>query len=86
VLKRDLDVGIAWGLTWNKEFAEPWTQHFADKSATGHYADILWRGAPVSREQYVTVDGGRYAIPLPRQDFHEIVPDKYALMPYTISA
>jgi hypothetical protein len=54
VLKRDLDVGLAWGLTWNEDYeGETWTQHFPDKSATGYYADILWRGDPVSREQYV---------------------------------
>ena len=86
VLRNHLDVGLAWGMTWNDEFEEPWTQHFPDKSATGHYADILWRGSLVSRESYVTVDGGRYAIPLPRQDFEEIMPGEHALMPYTISS
>jgi hypothetical protein len=86
VLKQDLDVGLAWGLTWNEDFeGEVWAKHFANPSASGHYADIFWRGVPVSREQYVTVDGGRYVIPLPRQDFEHIKGDNYALMPYTIS-
>lgn len=46
---------------------------------------MLWRGQPVIRERYVIVDGGRYAVPLPRQHFEEITPDKHALMPLTIS-
>jgi hypothetical protein len=85
VLKANLDVGLAWGLTWRERFEEPWTQNFADTSATGHYADVLWRGSPVIRELYVTVDGGRYAIPLPGQQFEEVTPSKHVLLGLLIS-
>jgi hypothetical protein len=85
VLRDDLDVGLAWGLTWEEDFTEPWTELFANKKAKGHFADLLWRGQPVIRERYVTVDGGRYKIPLPAQTYEEVLPEQHVLMPYTVT-
>lgn len=88
-LRSNLDVGLAWGLPWetsaSENFSEPWVKHFPDAKATASYADVLWRGQPVIREPYVTVDGGRYDLPLPDQTFVEITPSKDALMPLTIT-
>ncbi len=85
VLKENIDVGLAWGLPWRKHFSEPWTQPFADTSASGYHADVLWRGQPVLRERYVAVDGGRYALPLPAVTLEEVLPGKQVQMPYSIT-
>lgn len=86
-LRSNLDVGLAWGLPWGggrgDEFDEAWCHYFADPKAHPHYVDVLWRGQPVIRERYLTVDG--YVIPLPEQNFEEITPRDYALMPYTMT-
>ena len=84
-LKSNVDVGLAWGLVWNEQFSEPWTRNFPNPVAQGCFADVLWRGVPILREEYLAVDSGRFAIPLPRQHFEEVAPLESVLMPYVIT-
>jgi hypothetical protein len=85
VLRSDVGISLAWGLTWREDFEEEWSKRFADAKASGHYADVLWHGQPVLRELYVTVDGGRYAIPLPSNEYERVQGEDYVLMPRTIT-
>jgi hypothetical protein len=62
------DLGLAWGLKSQDEFTEPWTQAFADKTASSQYVDVLWNGMLIDRFVHVVVDGGRSAIPLPDRE------------------
>lgn len=61
----NLAVSLAWGLPANETFHEEWTDKFSDKSASSRYVDIFYNGGLVHREMYVSVDGGRSALPLP---------------------
>lgn len=61
----DIDIRMAWGLTWNESFEEPWVKEFPNPRAWGVYLDILYRNALVLRVPYVEVDEGRVSLPLP---------------------
>lgn len=66
-LKRDLLVSVALGLSHNDDFIEPWANKFADKKAMSGFVDFFYSGALIYRDIYVSVDGGRCRLPLPRQ-------------------
>lgn len=61
----DVSLGLAWGLQYQDDFTEGWTDVFPDKSASSQFVDVLWNGMLVDRHLHVVVDGGRSAIPLP---------------------
>src|ERR1035441_5768152 len=69
VLKRDIDVGLAWGMTaspYDDDPAEPlWAQSFQDKRVHPHVVEILCRGQPVHREVYAGIDNGHGVVPWP---------------------
>lgn len=65
-------------------FTEAWTQSFPDTKAYAQYADVLYRGSLVDRLALVAVDGGRYKIPMPEQEFEEIENLKRKLIGYWI--
>lgn len=72
-LKDNLAITIAWGLSANEDFQEPWANGFADPHATSSHVDFFYHGALVYRELYVTVDGGRVSLPLPEQRSGQLV-------------
>lgn len=65
-LRKDLLVSVAWGLSHNDEFKEDWANNFPDPHATSSFIDFFYSGVLVYRDIYVSVDGGRCYIPLPK--------------------
>jgi hypothetical protein len=68
VLKSDLSISFAWGLSHNDDFIEEWANKFPNKRAMSSYIDFFFNGALVYRDIIVAVDGGRCYIPLPELD------------------
>ena len=64
----DVSLGLAWGLTSQDEFSEPWTEVFADAKASSQFVDVLWSGMLIDRFVQVVVDGGRSSLPLPDRE------------------
>jgi hypothetical protein len=75
--KPDVSVTIAWGLVASKDFNEPWATNFPDSHASSHHVDVFFNNALVYRDLYVSVDGGRAKLPLPRRRDDLVVPRGY---------
>jgi hypothetical protein len=58
-------VSIAYGLSCNDNFSEPWTNSFPDSKASSSYVDFFYSNQLVYRDLCVSVDGGRCYIPIP---------------------
>lgn len=72
VLRRDLDVGLAWGMEDRSggESLEPdWTSTTLARRATASVVEVLYRGQPVDREVYAVIDSGHGLVPWPRARF-----------------
>lgn len=73
VLRRDLDVGLAWGMEDHSsagESLEPdWTSNTLARRATASVVEVLYRGQPVDREVYAVIDNARGLVPWPRARF-----------------
>jgi hypothetical protein len=73
VLRRDLDVGLAWGMEYRSsggEAIEPdWTSTTLARRANASVVEVLYRGQPVDREVYAVIDNGHGAVPWPRARF-----------------
>lgn len=69
-LKKNLDVWIAWGFTWNDDYREDWANSFPDSRASGHLVDFYCNSSIVFRDRYVTVDGSRCKLPMPNPLYH----------------
>jgi hypothetical protein len=73
VLRRDLDVGLAWGMedrASTGESLEPdWTSATLARRATASVVEVLYRGQPVDREVYAVIDDARGIVPWPRARF-----------------
>ncbi|WP_288983292.1 hypothetical protein [uncultured Treponema sp.] len=70
-LKRNLLVSIACGIDSNEDFKEEWANKFMDSHASSHFVDFFYSGVLVYRDIYVSVDGGRALLPLPKRIFDE---------------
>jgi hypothetical protein len=73
VLRRDLDVGLAWGMedrSSGGESLEPdWTSTTLARRATASVVEVLYRGQPVDREVYAVIDNAHGLVPWPRARF-----------------
>jgi hypothetical protein len=65
----DVSVTIAFGLKALDDFREDWANQFPDPHASSSYVDVFYNNALVFRDVYVSVDGGRSKLPLPRRIF-----------------
>lgn len=52
----------------NSSFVEPWTKKFPDPSAQSYYIDAHYHSTVLRKMVFVSCDGGRYQVPLPRMD------------------
>lgn len=69
VLVENIDVGMAWGFDEDISYREPWLDAFGKGSkAQRLFADLLYRGQPVFRFPYLSVDGARGTVPYPSTD------------------
>jgi hypothetical protein len=71
VYKPDVSLSVAWGTTVNSEYSDGWVERFKDRKASSHVAEIMFNGAVVYQEFYVSVDGGRCLLPLPKEHFKQ---------------
>jgi hypothetical protein len=71
VLKQNLSISIAWGMEQNDTFQEEWLKSLSDSSASSHFLDFFYNQTLVLRDTYLSVDGGRYYIPLPTVEMKE---------------
>ncbi len=73
VLRRDLDVGLAWGMEDRspaEESREPdWTSSTLASRATASVVEVLYRGQPVDREAFAIIDNAHGLVPWPRARF-----------------
>lgn len=60
----DIALELWWGRTIH-EIVDSWTSNFPDRGATSFYLEATYGGSLVIQETVVTVDGGRYYLPLP---------------------
>ena len=73
-----LSISLAFGYEWRQDFKEHWANKFLEPFASGCFLDLLYSGVLVFRTHYVSVDGGRAYLPLPRSSDQLIVPANYA--------
>lgn len=66
VYKPNISVSLAYGLTLNDDFKEKWANSFPDPQASSHYLDLFYINSFVDRIVYVSVDGGRAKLPIPK--------------------
>ena len=78
VFKRDVAITMAWGMTAGGEYHEPWATCCLDPRARTAFVDIAYHRALVHRGVYVSVDGDRCYLPLPRDSDELHVPFAYA--------
>ena len=64
--KPDVSITMRWGRSCNSEFREDWTDKFLNKEAASEYVEIFFSGSPVLREIYVSVDGCKGILPMPK--------------------
>lgn len=79
VLRTDLRISIALGLTHLENFQEDWATKFADRKASSSWVDFRYNGVPVLRELRVLVDGARAGLPVPRYGSMEIPERQYTI-------
>lgn len=69
VLRRDIDIGLVWGMTadpYNEDLEPHWTVgHLQPATVHSHIVEVLYRGQPVDREVYASVDNGHGVVPWP---------------------
>jgi hypothetical protein len=69
VLRQDLDVGLAWGMrdpsSTDGPVEELWAASLQPPVAQGHVVEVLYRGQPVEREVYASVEDARGIVPWP---------------------
>lgn len=70
-LKSNLLISVASGISHNDDFIEEWANSFPDKHASSSFVDFFYSNQLVYRDIYVSVDGGRCAIPLPDIKFDQ---------------
>ncbi|WP_437286640.1 hypothetical protein [Sorangium sp. So ce406] len=76
--KNDIAITIGWGLRSLDDFQEDWANGFPDPHASSSFVDMFYNGTLIYRELYVTVDGGRVALPVPEpRDGRLVVPSAY---------
>ena len=82
VYKPDLFLSLAWGLTQEPDWQEPWVKTFSDPHAKSAFVDVFYCGALVWRDVYVVVDDGRGYLPIPsdRDDIQTVTFDEDRLM------
>ena len=69
--KKDLNISLAWGITVNDDFQEDWANSNADPKASSHLIDFFFGSTLVTRQYYVSVDGGRAMLPIPKIEWDE---------------
>jgi hypothetical protein len=67
VYKPDVDVSLAIGATVNETFEESWNKRFPDPIGRSLVVRLLYRGSPIYEWVFVSVDGGRYLLPMPER-------------------
>ena len=69
VLRADLDVGLVWGMRDPSSADGPvearWTTSLRPPVVQGHVVEVLYRGQPVEREVYASVEDARGIVPWP---------------------
>jgi hypothetical protein len=69
VLRADLDVGLVWGMrdpsSVDGSVEALWTKSLQPAVAQGHVVEVLYRGQPVEREVYASVEDARGIVPWP---------------------
>jgi hypothetical protein len=65
VLRRDLDVALAWGMDGGEPVEPHWSQTLNPSQVYPHTVEVRYRGQPVDRETYGVVDNGHGLVPWP---------------------
>jgi hypothetical protein len=69
VLREDLDVGLVWGMRDSSSIEGPvevsWATPLQRPVVQGHVVEVLYRGQPVEREVYASLEEGRGIVPWP---------------------
>jgi hypothetical protein len=79
--KPDLSITIAWGLDCSDNFGEEWTKNFTTPEASSSYLDFFYNNALVFRDVFVTVDGARARLPVPKIEWDS---DRKNITGYTV--
>jgi hypothetical protein len=70
VLREDLDVGLVWGMRDSSSIEGPvevsWATPLQRPVVQGHVVEVLYRGQPVEREVYASLEEGRGSCRGPR--------------------
>jgi hypothetical protein len=64
--KSDVSIAMRWGRSCNSDFSEDWTDKFLNKEAASQYVEIFFNGSPVFKDIYVSVDGDKGILPMPK--------------------
>ena len=63
----------------SRDFQEPWVEKFPDKRGFRYDVHIMYGGVLIHTFLFVSVDGGRYMVPLPTSQALEIDELQYTL-------
>jgi len=86
VLRSDVTVGLAWGLTVTDSHAPEWTSpHWNPNPGPVQIVETFFQGVLVDREHYALVDSGRAKLPLPVYDPISEALHSEGLSDYTIT-
>jgi hypothetical protein len=72
----DISICMAFGFQHQEKFQEKWASSFPDPRASSFFVDVFYNNALVFRHRYVTVDGGRAYLPIPKTGDILEVPSK----------
>jgi len=67
VLVSDVDVGLVWGMTLDRDLEPDWAEPLSavNKKVSLDLIEVLYRGQPVDRIEYAVVDNGHGHVPWP---------------------
>jgi|SRR5690554_3248799 len=63
--KEDLCITMGWDLVENENFIEPYANNNPDRNSKSMWLDVFFNDALVFRMLYISVDGGRFELPIP---------------------
>jgi hypothetical protein len=86
VLTSDVAITLTWGMTAAGRYHEPWASRCPDPAAWTGYFDVAYHGILLHRDVFVSIDGDRYYLPLPRNLDDLRVPADYAQVTALLSA
>jgi hypothetical protein len=77
--KPNLAIAVGVGARCVEDFQEPWATGFPDTHAHSFWVLFFFNGMPIDNDIYVSVDGGRCVLPIPRSGTNQVSAREHAI-------